>query len=115
MPHGLAIAFEDAIRVGKGGAPRKAEIDVPRVGRDVTEHVLHLFAEAEPDRDGVDLIDRFGRVGDLFEDDFAEGEREVGYGAVVGFKESDELRIGRTSHIRREYNVDHREPEPAFG
>ena len=45
VPHGFALAFEDTIRVGKGRASRKAEIDVPRVGRDVTEHVLHLFAE----------------------------------------------------------------------
>jgi hypothetical protein len=28
VPHGLAIAFEDTIRVGKGRAKRKAEIDL---------------------------------------------------------------------------------------
>src|SRR5712671_630992 len=89
VPHGLAIAFEDTIRVGKGRASRKAEIDVSRVGGDVTEHVLHLSAEAEPDRNRVDLIDRFGRVGHFFENDFAEGEGEVDYRAVVGFEESD--------------------------
>ncbi len=54
----MKTPFEHAIRVGKRRASRKAEIDVPRVGGDVAEHVLHLSAEAEPDRDGVDLLDR---------------------------------------------------------
>ncbi len=105
VAHVLAIAFEYAIRIGKGRASRKPEIDVPRVGRDVAEHVLHLFAEAEPDCDGVGPIDGFGGVGNFFEDNFAEGEREVEYGAVVSFEESDELRIGRTLHNRREYTA----------
>ena len=52
---------------------------------DVAEHVLHLAAEAEPDRDSIDLIDRFGYVGHFFKDDFAEGEgeREVGDAAII--------------------------------
>jgi hypothetical protein len=53
---------------------------------------MRVYNDAQkiaPDRDGVDLIDGLGRVGKLFEDDFAECEREVGYGAVVGFEESD--------------------------
>jgi len=74
---------------------------VPRVGGDVAEHVLHFFAEAKPDRHGVDLIDRFGRVGNFFEDDFAKREREIDNVPIVGFQKCDELRIGRTSHSRK--------------
>src|SRR5882724_48666 len=63
MPHGLAVAFQHAIRIGQRRAAREAEIHVLRVGGDVAEHVLHLSAVAEPDGDGVNLVNRFGGVG----------------------------------------------------
>jgi hypothetical protein len=87
VPRDLAIAFEHAMWVGKGRTSRKAEIDVPRVGGDVAEHVLHLSAGAKPYCDGINLIDRFGSVGYFFEDDFKEGEREVDDRAVVCLEE----------------------------
>ncbi len=57
---------------------------------------------------------RFGRAGNLFENNFPEGERKVGYGPVVCFEESDELRIGGTPHIRRVDNTGFRAPERVF-
>ena len=98
VPQAFAVAFEHPIRIGQRGAARESQVDVPRIRRDVAEHVFHLAAEAEPDGHGVELIDRFGCVRYFFEDDFAEGKREVGDVRVVSLEESEELRVGRTGH-----------------
>ena len=85
---------------------------MPRVGGDVAEHVLHLAAEAEPNGNGVDLIDRFGSIGRFLKNDFTESECEVGNRPVVGFQEAQQLWMGRAAHYRSIYTEKgRRQPE----
>src|SRR4051794_31682896 len=96
------------MRIRKRGAAREAEIHVPRVGGDITKHVLHLSAEAEPDRNRVHLIDRLRGVGRLFEHYLAQRESEFRDMPVIRRKELKQLGVGRTSprhigHARTEY------------
>lgn len=99
MPHRLALALQNAVRIGKRRASWKAEIDMPGVGGDVAEPILHLGAEAKPDGDGVNLVHRFGGVRLFFEDDLAQSQGEIGDGAVIRSEEAEKLRMGRASHI----------------
>ncbi len=98
VAHGFAIAFKNSIRIGEGASARESQVDVLRVGGDVTEHILHLAAEPEPNGHGVDLVDRLGGVGRFFKDHVAEREGEIGDMPVVGFEEAEELGIRGTWH-----------------
>src|SRR5580692_928548 len=96
VAHGFAVAFENAIRIRERGAARETQIHVPRAGRDVAEHVLHPSAEAEPDGDRVHLIDRLRGVRRLLENNLAQRQREFGDVPIIGLKETEQLRVGRT-------------------
>jgi hypothetical protein len=65
---------------------------VPRIGRDVTEHVLHLSAEPEPNGHCVHLVDRLRGVGRFLKNHLSQRESEIRDVPVVGFEESERLR-----------------------
>lgn len=57
VPHGLTVSLQDTVWVGQRHAARKSEVHMSSIGCDVAEHILHLAAEPEPDRNRVHLVD----------------------------------------------------------
>ena len=98
VAHGLTLAFEYPTRIGQRTSARESQVDVPRVGRDIAEHVLHLSAEPEPDGHRVHLVDRLRGVGRFLKNHLSEREREIRDVPVVGFEESEQLRIRGALH-----------------
>ncbi len=98
VAHGLALAFEHTIRVGQTASAGESQVDVPRVGRDVTEHILHLPTEPEPNGDRVHLVDRLGGIGCFLKNHLPEREGEIRNVPVVSFEETEQLNIWRALH-----------------
>jgi uncharacterized protein len=108
VAYGLALTFEHMIRIRQVRAAWEAEIHVFGVSGDVAEHVFHLAAEAEPEGDGVDAVDGFGRVGRFFENDLAQGEGEIRDVRVIGGEEPDERGERRALHVGIKYTATNR-------
>src|ERR1700722_5753968 len=76
VPHRFSFAFHHPIRIRQLCAARESQIHMPRAGRDIAEHILHLAAEAKPDRHRIHLVDRFRRIRRFFENYFPQSERQ---------------------------------------
>jgi|HubBroStandDraft_6_1064221.scaffolds.fasta_scaffold03512_11 hypothetical protein len=111
VAHGLTLAFQHPIRIGQRTPARESQVDMPRVGRNVTEHVLHLSAEPEPNGNRVHLVDRLRGIGRFLKNHLSQRESEIRDVPVVGFKESEQLGIRGTLHGSGQIYTESYEPE----